>query len=135
MAASTAQKVRKRVFDALPDSTDFRDLLFAPTLIEVPPRIELGSYLHYETPVLDQGSEGACTGFGLATVANYLLRRRGVDPDLITVSPRMLYEMAKRYDEWPGEEYAGSSARGAMKGWHKHGICSEMSDMTCGSFM
>ena len=29
----------------------------------------------------------------------------------------MLYEMARRYDEWPGENYEGSSARGAMKGW------------------
>ncbi len=37
----------------------------------------------------------------------------------------MLYELAKRYDEWPGEGYSGSSARGAMKGWHKHGVCSE----------
>ena len=35
----------------------------------------------------------------------------------------MFYEMAKRYDEWPGEDYDGSSARGAMKGWHKHGVC------------
>ena len=37
----------------------------------------------------------------------------------------MLYEMARRYDEWPGEDYYGSSARGAMKGWHKHGVCAE----------
>lgn len=37
----------------------------------------------------------------------------------------MLYDMAKRYDEWPGETYEGSSARGAMKGWHKHGVCAE----------
>src|SRR4051812_29841784 len=37
----------------------------------------------------------------------------------------MLYEMAKRYDEWPGENYDGSSARGAVKGWHRHGICAE----------
>ena len=36
----------------------------------------------------------------------------------------MLYDMARRYDEWPGEKYSGSSARGAMKGWHKHGVCS-----------
>src|SRR5690606_27472221 len=40
-------------------------------------------------------------------------------------SARMFYEMAKRYDEWPGETYDGSSARGAMKGWHKHGVCAE----------
>jgi hypothetical protein len=37
----------------------------------------------------------------------------------------MFYEMARRYDEWPGEKYSGSSARGAMKGWHKHGVCGE----------
>jgi hypothetical protein len=33
--------------------------------------------------------------------------------------------MARRYDEWPGEDYSGSSARGAMKGWFQHGVCSE----------
>jgi hypothetical protein len=37
----------------------------------------------------------------------------------------MLYDMARRYDEWPGEDYEGASARGAMKGWHKHGVCSK----------
>ncbi|MEO6117863.1 MAG: C1 family peptidase, partial [Methylotenera sp.] len=76
-------------------------------------------------PVLDQGSEGSCTGFGLATVANFLLRCRKVRPSNDNVSPRMLYELAKRYDEWPGENYSGSSARGAMKGWNKHGVCLE----------
>jgi hypothetical protein len=118
-------EVVRRVLDARPDTADFRDLLFVPTLIEVPPIIELDDYLRYEVPVLDQGVEGACTGFGLATVANYLLRRRMVRPDTVCVSPRMFYEIAKRYDEWPGEEYDGSSARGAMKGWHKHGVCAD----------
>ncbi len=62
---------------------------------------------------------------GLATVAHYPLRTRWVKPDEIAVSPRMFYEMAKHYDEWPGENYSGSSARGAMKGWNKHGMCAE----------
>lgn len=35
----------------------------------------------------------------------------------------MLYELARRYDEWPGEGYVGSSARGAMKAWERHGVC------------
>ena len=77
-----------------------------------------------KVPILDQGTEGACTGFGLATVVHYLLRTRDVIRDDDEISPRMLYDMARRYDEWPGEKYSGSSARGAMKGWHKHGICS-----------
>ena len=109
--------------DALPDTVDFRDRIFEATLVEVPTNIPLSDYQKYGVPILNQGQEGACTGFGLATVANYLLRRRKVVPDTIKVSPRMFYEMAKRYDEWPGEDYDGSSARGAMKGWHKHGVC------------
>lgn len=125
MSKSNNSNQVSRKFDTLPDPTDFRDKLFEPTLIEVPPRIDLKDYLDLKVPVLDQKNEGACTGFGLATVAHYLLRRRRVDPDQMPVSPRMFYEMAKRYDEWPGETYEGSSARGAMKGWHKHGVCSE----------
>ncbi len=125
-ASKSAKKPRKiqRTLDAVRDTLDFRDRMFVPTLIEVAPRIPLRDYLAWKVPILNQGTEGACTGFGLATVANYLLRRRR-DPEKVNVSPRMLYEMAKRYDEWPGEKYEGSSARGAMKGWHKHGICLE----------
>lgn len=115
----------EHVFNARPDTMDFRDRMFVPTLIEVPTHIPLGNYLDHAVPILDQGREGACTGYALATVANYLLRRRRVVPDPVPVSARMLYEMARRYDEWPGEDYSGSSARGAMKGWHKHGVCPE----------
>lgn len=111
--------------DARADTMDFRDLMYTPSLVEVPTHIPLGDYLEHQVPVLDQGAEGACTGYGLATVANYLLRRRRVEPDPEGVSARMFYRLARRYDEWPGEDYSGSSARGAMKGWHKHGVCSE----------
>jgi hypothetical protein len=117
-----------RIFDARPDTVDFRDRMFVPTLVEVPEAVPLSNYLkrwNGRPLVLDQGSEGACTGFGLAAVCNFLLRVRKVRPSRTPVSPRMLYAMARRYDEWPGEDYDGSSARGAMKGWHKHGVCSE----------
>ena len=117
-----------RTFDARPDTTDFRDKLYTPALIEVRPEIRLAAYQQYEVPVLDQGTEGACTGFALAATAHYLMRRLKGEaaPPLPAdehVSPHMFYETAKRYDEWPGESYEGSSARGAMKAWHKHGVC------------
>lgn len=115
----------RRILDARRDTLDFRDRMYVSSLVEVPSHITLESYQAYQVPILDQGLEGACTGFGLATVANFLLRRRHVTPDTAPVSPRMFYSMARRYDEWPGEDYAGSSARGAMKGWHKHGVCAE----------
>lgn len=123
--APKVSKAPSRTLDARPDTLDFRDQMFVPTLVEVPTHVPLAEYRRYKVPVLNQGTEGACTGFGLATVANYLLLRRRVLPDPVPVSARMFYEMARRYDEWPGEDYAGSSARGAMKGWHKHGVCSE----------
>ena len=37
----------------------------------------------------------------------------------------MLYEMAKRHDEWPGENYSGSSLRGAIHGWKHMGVCAD----------
>lgn len=125
LATGTAGKKVVRKVNARRDTLDFRDRMFETTLVEVPTHIPLAEYRRHQVPVLDQGEEGACTGFGLATVANYLLLRRKVVPDSARVSPRMLYEMARRYDEWPGEAYSGSSARGAMKGWHKHGLCRE----------
>ncbi len=124
MATRTRKSKTKRSFDAARDPLDFRDQMFVPTLVEVPTQRPIAEILKLKLPVLDQGSEGACTGFGLASVAHFLLRSRRVVADRIFVSPRMLYEMAKRYDEWPGETYSGSTARAAMKGWHKHGVCS-----------
>ena len=126
---ASALPVTAAQLDARPDPIDFRDTMFEPTLVEVPLRITLEDYAAYyprrKPPILDQGTEGACTGFALAAVAHFLLHRRKVVPDRHRVSPRMFYEMARRYDEWPGDKYSGSSARGAMKGWHKHGVCSE----------
>ena len=121
-AKTTAQKIQRKL-DAVPDRIDIRDWVYQPTLSPLPDQV---INLHRVPEILDQGTEGACTGFALAAVINYQLACR----NLITsrdreraVSPRMIYEMARRYDEWPGEEYEGSSARGAMKGWVAHGTC------------
>jgi len=121
---SRTSRIPRRL-DARPDALDFRDRMYEPTLVEVPTERPLDEYLKARVPILDQGREGACTGFGLAAVIHYLLRTRRVIPDRAEVSPWMLYNMARRYDEWPGENYEGASARGAMKGWHKHGVCSK----------
>ena len=110
---------------ATKDPLDLRDLMFEGSLVELPPWVDNRGRVPF---VLDQGSEGACTGYGLAAVVNFLHHnRRGADqlkrPD--GASAWMLYEMARRYDEWEGNDYEGSSIRGAMKGWYKHGACRE----------
>ena len=115
----------RRVFDARPDTADFRDRIFEPTLVDVPTEVPLEDFIAQGVPVLDQGGDGACAAFALATVAHALLRRRRPRPDAARVSPRMFYDMARRYDEWEGEGYSGTSCRGAMKGWHRHGVCAE----------
>jgi hypothetical protein len=123
-------------FDARPDRLDFRDLPYRPPLKSLPPQFPDADFIRDKLPayikadlVRDQGEEGACTGFGLACVVNYLFWvrhiRAGTKGRFARVSPRMLYELARRYDEWPGEGYDGSSCRGALKGWQKHGVCAE----------
>ncbi len=119
-------------FDARPDRLDFRDKVYLPPLRSLDPTFPVEadisrfmSAYSKQGLILDQGSEGACTGFGLASVVNFLLFRRTPDNTFQQVSPRMLYELARRYDEWQGEDYDGSSCRGALKGWHKHGVCSD----------
>lgn len=123
------------VFDARPDRVDLRDKEYRPPLRSLPNQYPDQAHIAHYFPqyekdgmILDQGKEGACTGFGLAGVINYLLWREarvihkaGTPPP--KVSERMLYHLAKFYDEWPGEDYDGSSCRGAMKGWHRHGVC------------
>jgi len=113
---SVEQKIG-RTLDAFPDKIDVRDWVYHPTLQALSDEVCNCAFV---PEVLDQGTEGACTGFALAAVINYLLHQRKVKRQ---ISPRMLYELARRYDEWPGENYDGSSARGAMKGWERHGVC------------
>lgn len=112
-------KKKGRTFDAFPDRIDVRDWFYQPHLRPLPDQIV---NIDRVPRVLDQGSEGACTGYALAAVINFLLHTRGVKR---VVSPRMLYEMARLYDEWPRENYSGSSARGAMIGFIRHGVCVE----------
>jgi hypothetical protein len=125
-----------RTLDARPDRLDLRDREFTPNVVSLPQQWPDDATIRRLLPrycksglVLDQGSEGACTGFGLACVVNYLNWRvalgLGEKRKQHPVSPRMLYHLARFYDEWPGEDYDGSSCRGALKAWHKHGVCTE----------
>lgn len=136
MPATTAtiQGGKLIALDARPDRIDLRDLPYRAPMGNLPHRIPTDTQLHDYLPdyteaglILDQGQEGACTGYGLAAAVNYLLwRQSGMKmKKKDRVSPRMLYTLARYYDEWPDENYEGSSCRGALKGWQKHGVCAE----------
>ena len=124
---STSTIIPKR--NVVPDRIDLRDRPYLPPVAVVPgPTLEPKHHL----PVLNQHDTNACTGFALASVLYHLQRTAQRKPAHYGVSPFMLYSMARRYDEFPGDPQAdtGSSLRGAMKGWYKHGACADALWMT-----
>jgi len=123
-----APRLDGRVLNALADVTDLRDRIYEPALLDLaismdPPDIGV-------SPIADQGAEGACTGFALASAITLMNRQRYLRRDPTDTRPaasaRMLYEMAKINDEWPGEDYEGSSIRAALKGFYHNGVCSDL---------
>src|SRR6266540_3850855 len=110
-----------RKLDILPDMPDIRDRIYRPILRALEPAI----YPRIAFSVRDQGKDSSCTGFALAHVVDFL-RFREIGPDNPQrASARMLYEMAKRNDEWAGSAYEGSSIRGAITGFFRNGVCRE----------
>lgn len=101
------QVMRKNV---VPDRLDLRDRLYQPAVTTTPPpRRNSLTFLKVRLPILNQEQTNACTGFALATVVNFLLRRR-----IERWRPRFLLSCSAR---WPGAtEDTGPSLRGAMKG-------------------
>lgn len=65
-------------------------------------------------PVLDQGSEGACVGFGCAGDA---AAEPVPVPGITTEYALGFYRKAQRLDVWPGEAYSGTSVlAGCLEG-------------------
>lgn len=108
--------------NVVPDSIDLRDRPYIPSIRIIPAEVFAPKV---SIPVLNQRQTNACTGFALASVIYHLQLAAKRKPANYEVSPFMLYSMARRYDEFPGSPGAdtGSSLRGAMKGWYKHGAC------------
>lgn len=111
-----------RKLNAIEDFPDLRDRFYEPPLIELESRL----FPQAGLLILDQGTEGACTGFASAAALNILRHRQGSLTNGQGASPRMLYEMAKLHDEWEGTGYEGSSVRGAIKGFFHNGVCREL---------
>jgi len=72
-----------------------------------PPRSYTWSCLAW----LDQGAEGACTGFSMA----HGIAARPLPKRVTTDLAQALYHRARQLDEWPGDDYEGSSVLGAVK--------------------
>lgn len=71
---------------------------------------------------LDQGQEGACVGFGWA---HELAARPVVIPVTNEFAHDKIYLEAKKLDEWPGENYDGTSVIAGAKVVHNLGAMAE----------
>jgi len=128
------------VTDANVDIPDSRDLIYRPSLVtlraEIDPRKAANCWWE-PGRVRDQGDRPSCTGHALAAAIDHLLAAEGTDgggrekpsPEELRrpyASSLMLYGNAQLHDEWNGEGYSGSSLRGAIKGFHHNGVCSDV---------
>ncbi|HEY0158173.1 MAG TPA: C1 family peptidase [Thermoanaerobaculia bacterium] len=107
-----------------PDAFDERDLEYRPRLQVLDETFDARTGRH----VLTQEGN-SCTGHAVAAMVNAILgqkaKQKAAGTGAERVSPYMLYYLARRYDEFAGEEDAGSSVRGVLKGWWRHGVCRE----------
>lgn len=73
--------------------------------------VTLPAYRYYSTgPVLDQGPYPQCVGFAWRQWLSSALLKTKTGPAAPTI-----YAEAQKVDEWPGENYAGTSVRGGAK--------------------
>jgi hypothetical protein len=101
-------------------SIDPRDKTYPlRSMIQLAPTEPLRTRPWNAPPALDQGhtgvpgrdNEGSCTGFGGA----HFLAAAPHQHQLSAEFALELYDAARKNDEWPGENYDGSSVRGLMK--------------------
>src|SRR5436190_19137699 len=104
------------ITNAQPDSADLRDRIYNPTLRLLEPSYNAEPFRDaaWNARVRHQGQTNACTGFALSAMVEALRDAawrgtKGQQFSPVEISPFMLYYFARRYDELPGEEDAGST--------------------------
>lgn len=79
------------------------------------------SKYHRRMTFLDQGSTPACTGFSEVTALSFPPKSLH-EGTALTHFASQAYRWAQRDDEWPGEDYEGSSVLGAARGLMRYGF-------------
>lgn len=103
-----ATEVNGRTFDRIPQFDEKSRAFPIRTLVPTHPV----SRTWQAGPVLDQGPDGACVGFSWG--AEMLAVPKAVD-SVDDAFAFQLYQEAQRFDDFPGEDYEGSSVLGGAK--------------------
>ena len=108
--------------DCIQDPPDERDYLFSnDDLPELPLCID---HRDGVVRVMNQSPEAACVGHAVCAAAEFLFQKKCHQP--FDFSQRFLYRKTRENDQWPGENYEGTSTRDGLKTWNKLGICEEV---------
>jgi len=83
------------------------------TIAKTEPNLHVRNCIWRRDTWLDQGQEGACVGFSGAHVMS--TTPKAIQPRYTQAGAEDLYHAAQRNDQWPGEDYEGSSVLGAMQ--------------------
>lgn len=102
------------VYDPRAAAFPMRAYLDLEELAEAP-----SSVLYERGPILDQGREGACVAFGHAAVVNAGPTRP--EKTLTNADAQRYYKRAQELDEWPGEDYSGTSNQAGAKAYREAG--------------
>jgi hypothetical protein len=110
----------KRTFDWVPSfDPNSKNYAISSKIRSTPKRVDI---LWEIGPILDQGSEGACVGFGwtaqtLASPFKSDLRRSKSPKSPREPQPFAMhvYREAQKVDQWPGEDYSGTSVLAGAK--------------------
>ena len=112
---SRRQRPRRRPVKA--DRVDLRDWYYRPNITQAPPLV-----LMPRSPraIANQGQHERLPA---SRWRRRSVSARSCGASVERISGPMLYSMARRYDEWTDNDQTdeGSSLRGALKGWSRHG--------------
>jgi C1A family cysteine protease len=106
----------------MPEGHD-RMMLVSPTAMPLP-RAVMSAQIK-NVPLLDQGREGACTGFSGVTMMMHELRKMG---NSAILSPQDLYKRTRMDEGTPLEEDSGAEVRDTVEAAHIYGVCQESLD-------
>jgi len=81
-------------------------------LLEAMPARKPISKLWRVGPTLNQGTEGACVGFSMT---HRLMSEPVMNTGLNDRTARELYKLAQKFDQWPGDNYSGTSVLAGVK--------------------
>jgi hypothetical protein len=124
--------VRDRTFDYRPRLVEANRQFRVQGAHQFPLLANISRYWIPGLSVLDQGSEGACVGFGVTGEAMASPVRQRFPKvqmtdgatwrDASEVMARKVYKEAQQIDEWEGDSYDGTSVRAGMlvgreRGW------------------